>query len=142
MGLPPSSLVFLRVLFSFIHFFTILLSSFLCLLTFTSVPSIHFFSYSISFSLSSYVHFCSFYSFHFISYSLLISFFISFHLFYFLFFVFLRSLLLHFISSPSLFYSIYKLSSPLLSFMQRPNNVPYGRKRSCLELIYTEFQYK
>ena len=65
MGLSPSSLVFLRVLFSFIHFFTILLSSFLCLLPFTSVPSIHFISYSIS-SLclltftSSLLHFFSF----------------------------------------------------------------------------------
>jgi hypothetical protein len=43
------SLFFTIPLFSFIHFFTILLSSFLCLLPFTSVPSIHFFSYSISF---------------------------------------------------------------------------------------------
>ena len=136
MGLPPSSLVFLRVLFSFIHFFTILLFSLIFFL-FVFLRLLPLFSYSISSYLSSYVHFFLFeflrspLLLHFIS-SLLhySSIFIYSFLYYSSIFFYLSSYVHFFFTSfLLLLFSILYINylPPLLSFMQRPTNVSSDR---------------
>jgi hypothetical protein len=133
MGLPPSSLVFLRVLFSFIHFFTILLFSLIFFL-FVFLRLLPLFSYSISSYLSSYVHF---FLFEFLRSPLLLLFISSllhysfpslFHFISSIFFYLSSYVHFFFTSFLLLLFSILYINylPPLLSFMQRPTNVSSG----------------